>query len=264
VNKDLDFYPKVLTKFSAIYITMRFLCIVAFVLCIAGVLSQKPRNRSSDKNCEKSDFDRHSSNVFGQFGLPELSFPETRKELNTYCKKAKESTEFSKQYGTNCLKSTSQTLMSLATYNFDKVNKQYCAKNGKLKDAWVNWSKCGNKAKPTTEKCWDTMLVRMANTKKIKNSKSRIPTICCTYYQWIKCTRKALEDMGDGVCNREAVEGFTVHINKASVDSMNLICSRYEDNPQKCEAYFKEIPTGRPKKLDKMPLLYVFDVFDSL
>ncbi|CAG2117809.1 unnamed protein product [Medioppia subpectinata] len=243
---------------------MRVYFIVIFVAVLGLSLAQKRKNRSEEKNCKKDDFDRHSSNVFGQFGLDELSFPETRSQLSVYCKKAKESTEFAKQYGTNCLKSTSQTLMSLATYNFDKVNKAYCAKNGKLKDAWVNWAKCGNQAKPKTTKCWDTMLVTMANAKKIQNSKLRIPTVCCNYYRWIKCTSKALEDMGPSVCSKQAVEGYTAHINKASVDSMNLICSRYEDNPTKCDANFKEVSNTRPKRLDKMPLLYVFDLFDSL
>ncbi|CAG2180362.1 unnamed protein product, partial [Oppiella nova] len=188
---------------------VRYLCCILLCLEVCAVLAQNGKNKTLNKNCLQSEFDRHSSNVFGQFGLPELKFPESRSQLTTYCRKAKESTDFSKQYGTNCLKSTSQTLMSLATYNFDKVNKQYCAKNGKLKDAWVNWSKCGNKAKPNTEKCWDTMIVNMANTKNVKNIMLR------TYYTWIKCTRKALEDMGEKTCKPDAVDGYAVHINKA-------------------------------------------------
>ena len=76
------------------------------------------------------------------------------------------------------MKSTSQTLMSLASYNFEQVNKQYCAKNGKLKNEFIKWAKCGNKAKVNTEKCWDKMIVAMSITHKVKNSKSRIPLIC--------------------------------------------------------------------------------------
>jgi len=243
---------------------MHIICIILLLVTTGSVYSRRTgRTNDKDKNCNQTEFDRHSSNVFGQFGLSELQFPETRTELNRYCRKARESTDFAKQYGQNCLKGTSQTLMSLASYNFDKVNKQYCAKNGKLKEQWVTWSKCGNAAKDKTKKCWDIMVLTMANTKKVKNSKSRIPIVCCTYYEWIKCTRRAMEEIG-GTCTKEAIDGFHVHINKASVDSMNLICSRYEDNKQKCDTLAKEVSTVRPKRMHKMPLLYVFDIFDSL
>jgi len=237
---------------------------VMLILCSGIVLAQRKPKPTATKNCKKSDFDNHSSNVFGQFGLQELSFPETRAQLSTYCKKAKESTDFAKQYGQNCLKSTSQTLMSLASYNFEQVNKQYCAKNGKLKNDFIRWGKCGNKAKVNTEKCWDTMIVSMATTHKVKNTKDRIPVICCTYYAWIKCNKKAMQDMGESVCANDAIKGYEVHVNKASVDSMNLICSKYQDDPVKCANLKKELPNERPKRMDKMPLLYIFDIFDKL
>ena len=73
-----------------------------------------------------------------------------------------------------------------------------------------------------------------------------------------------MEEMGESVCAKGAVDGYEKHVNKASVDSMNLICSRYEDDPVKCASYKKELPKERPKRLDKMPLLYVFDIFDKL
>lgn len=69
------------------------------------------------------------------------------------------------------------------------------------------------------------------------------------------------------MCSKAAVAGYETHINKASVDAMNLICSKYEDDPVKCGNLQKDIPdlkANKPKRLDKMPLLYVFDVFDKL
>jgi len=68
--------------------------------------------------------------------------------------------------------------MSLAVYNFERTNKQYCAKNGKLKDQFINWAQCGNGGKVETKKCWDKMIITMANVRKVKHSKSKIPIIC--------------------------------------------------------------------------------------
>ncbi|XP_054166512.1 uncharacterized protein LOC128963984 [Oppia nitens] len=245
---------------------MKLYNILLLLFCmIVSVVGQRVKKQSKDdQNCNENDFDRHSSNVFGQFGLEELRLPESKNELKTYCRKAKESTDFAKKFGDNCLKGTSQTLMSLASYNFDKVNKDYCAKNGKKKDQWIEWAKCGNKAKPATIKCWDKMIITMANTKKVKNNKIRIPIICCSYYAWINCNRKAFEAMGSNVCSDDAINGIDVHTKKASVDSMNLICSRYQDDLTKCQSYEKEVSNTRPKRIHKTPLLYVFEVFDSL
>jgi len=232
-----------------------------FLISISIAFAQK---NSETKECKdlKKKFDEHISNVFGQFGVEGNRFPESRSKLTEYCKKSADSNTFAKNYGQKCLKDTSQTLMSLAVYNFERTNKQYCAKNGKLKDQFVSWSKCGNSARKDTVKCWDSMLQIMANARKVKNSKSRVPIICCNYYAWTKCTVKALRDNSN--CDKSAVDGYDQHISKSSVDAMNLICKRYEDNDQKCAQLYTQLPANKPKSLNKTPLLYVFDVFDSL
>jgi len=86
--------------------------------------------------------------------------------------------EFSKDYGDRCLTGTSQTLLNLQVYNVERINKPYCSKNGKKRDAFISWSKCGNEAKPESKKCWNTMINDMCNTRKVANTKSRIPITC--------------------------------------------------------------------------------------
>lgn len=39
-----------------------------------------------NKNCNKNLFDTHAANVFAQFGLDELRFPDDLNELTAYCK----------------------------------------------------------------------------------------------------------------------------------------------------------------------------------
>ena len=70
--------------------------------------------------------------------------------------------------------------------------------------------------------------------------------------------------MGPTVCPQIHVDGYISHINKASVDSMNLICSKYDNDDGKCEPYMKEAIMTKVKKPHKTPLLYVFEVFDKL
>jgi len=235
---------------------------IKFLILISLSYTFAQRNRN--KKCAKDEFDKNIANIFGQFGHEELKFPESRRQLNEYCKISKASNEYAKLYGQTCLTSTSQTLMSLFVYNFERTNKQYCAKNGKLKDEFVEWAKCGNNAKTKMLKCWDKMLLVMANTKKVKNSKSKIPIICCNYYEWTKCTIKEMKEMGSATCPQNSVDGYDQHIKKASVDAMNLICKRYEDNDEKCNSLYEQLPKTKPANLRKTPLLYIFDVFDSL
>jgi len=240
------------------------LIFVKFLVLMSVSIALAQRQNSQTKECKdmKNKLDDTVSNVFGQFGLESHRFPDTRAKLTQYCKKSSESNTFAKGYGEKCLTDTSQTLMSLAVYNFERTNKQYCGKNNKKRDEFISWAGCGNSAKKETIKCWDSMMVVMANAKKIKNSKSRIPAVCCNYYKWIKCTVKALKDTSS--CEQKDVDGFDQHIKKSSVDAMNLICKKYEDNDEKCKQYFEQLPRTVPKKLLKTPLLYVFEVFDTL
>jgi hypothetical protein len=138
---------------------------IKFVILFSLSYSSAQRN----KNCNDTEFDVRVGHVFGQFGHRNYKFPEKRDQLNTYCNRIKASNDFSKYYGENCLDGTSQTLLSLFVYNLERTNKPYCARNGKKKDDFVQWGSCGNKAKTLTSKCWDKMMLEMANTKKVKN-----------------------------------------------------------------------------------------------
>lgn len=143
------------------------LLFLKFIILLS--LSYSFAQKNKNKNCNATKFDESVAHVFGQFGNENYKFPETRPDLSTYCDQVKASNDFSRLYGQNCLKGTSQTLLSLSIYNFDRTNKAYCARNGKKKDDFVQWANCGNKAKPATAKCWETMMLEMANTKKVTN-----------------------------------------------------------------------------------------------
>ena len=69
------------------------LTLIVFVFCVSiySVLGQrKPKananTTNTDKNCNKELFDKHSANVFAQFGYDNLPFPESRSQLTSYCK----------------------------------------------------------------------------------------------------------------------------------------------------------------------------------
>ena len=65
-------------------------------------------------------------------------------------------------------------------------------------------------------------------------------------------------------CNDEAKAGYEHLIHKGTVDSMNLICNRYEDDDAKCGKLFDELPKKKPKKLRETPISYIFDIFESI
>ena len=98
--------------------------------------------------------------------------------------------------------------------------------------------------------------------RKVANNKSRIPIVCCKYYAWIKCNSNAWKKTAD--CDQESIDGYEQLIHKATVDSMNLICNRYEDDDAKCSKLFEEIPKKKAKDLRPTPITYIFDIFESL
>ncbi|KAI2805265.1 hypothetical protein BLOT_004259, partial [Blomia tropicalis] len=214
------------------------------------------------KNCSIDAFEASFARAYGHFGVDRLKLPESESKLNQYCKAVLQNKDFSKDYGERCLTGTSQTLLNLQVYNVERTNKPYCAKNGKKRAPFIRWAKCGNAAKPETKKCWTSMINDMANTRKVTNSKSRIPIVCCKYYKWIKCMKASWK--ATSVCDEEAREGYGNLIHKSTIDSMNLICNRYEDNDEKCNKLFEELPKKKNKNLRETPISYIFDVFESL
>nr|XP_027196351.1 uncharacterized protein LOC113790842 [Dermatophagoides pteronyssinus] len=234
--------------------------IFSLVLCAVSFVTDAQYTKA--KNCSVDVFDASFAKAYGHFGLDYLGLPETQAKLKEYCRNITNNKVLSKDFGERCLTGTSQTLLNLQVYNVDRVNKPYCAKNGKKREAFVRWSKCGNAAKPETKKCWDKMNEGMNLARKVANNKSRIPIVCCKYYAWIKCNSNAWKKTAD--CDQESIEGYEQLIHKATVDSMNLICNRYEDDDAKCSKLFEEIPKKKAKDLRPTPITYIFDIFESL
>lgn len=230
------------------------------VAILYGQLSNAQYTKAA--NCSVPAFDHSFARAYGHFGIDSLELPTTQAKLKQYCKEIAQNKVYSKDFGERCLTGTSQTLLNLQVYNVDRVNKPYCAKNGKKREAFVRWSKCGNAAKAETKKCWDAMNLGMNNARKVQNTKSRIPIVCCKYYAWIKCNSDAWKKTKD--CDAEAIEGYEHLIHKATVDSMNLICNRYEDDDAKCSKLYEELPKKKPKDMKETAITYIFDIFESL
>ena len=106
------------------------------------------------------------------------------------------------------------------------------------------------------------MINDMANARKATNVKSRIPIVCCQYYKWIKCMKRSWERTSS--CNTDSREGYANLIHKTTVDSMNLICNRYEDDEAKCKKFIDEAPKKKNKNLRPTPISYIFDIFESI
>ena len=88
---------------------------------------------TKSKNCSINNFDQSFARAYGHFGIDKLRLPTTATELKKYCKDISANKIYSKDFGERCLIGTSQTLLNLQVYNVDRVNKPYCAKNGKKK-----------------------------------------------------------------------------------------------------------------------------------
>lgn len=93
-------------------------------------------------NCSVDVFDNMFASAYGHFGIDSLPLPNSQSKLRQYCKAVADNKVFSKDFGERCLTGTSQTLLNLQVYNVDRVNKPYCAKNGKKKVSlfWFQFS----------------------------------------------------------------------------------------------------------------------------
>ena len=61
---------------------MNFIVILGLLLTLSTLSLAK----EDPKGCNKRNFDRKMSNVFGQFGPEEQLFPTNREELKEYCR----------------------------------------------------------------------------------------------------------------------------------------------------------------------------------
>lgn len=103
--------------------------IFSLVLCAVSFVTDAQYTKA--KNCSVDVFDASFAKAYGHFGLDYLGLPETQAKLKEYCRNIANNKVLSKDFGERCLTGTSQTLLNLQVYNVDRVNKPYCAKNGK-------------------------------------------------------------------------------------------------------------------------------------
>ena len=101
---------------------------IVALICAATVVNGQ---YTKAKNCSVDVFDDSFAKAYGHFGLEYLELPKTQAKLKEYCRDIANNKILSKDFGERCLTGTSQTLLNLQVYNVDRVNKPYCAKNGK-------------------------------------------------------------------------------------------------------------------------------------
>lgn len=121
--------------FSLIGFVFRIMFAPLLVTLLTAVLNAPNIHCQYTKadNCSVDVFDNKFAAAYGHFGIDSLPLPNSQSKLRQYCKAVADNKVFSKDFGERCLTGTSQTLLNLQVYNVDRVNKPYCAKNGKKK-----------------------------------------------------------------------------------------------------------------------------------
>ncbi|XP_054155173.1 uncharacterized protein LOC128953685 [Oppia nitens] len=200
--------------------------------------------------------------LIGQYGFSDHKWPEKEDEMQSWCKAIPKDGKAAKNYVKKCLHGMSGTIMSVTIYGAEKVARGYC-NNPQERDAYMSRGKCGNKAKPGTTKCWNNIINVMTNIKHLNVSSAKIPSFCCSFFEWRDCTLNEFNKMGAPVCSQQDIEGFSSHISRGSLDPLNMLCADYDDS-DKCDKIMDKIERKPTTTRFRTMFPALMEMFDTL
>jgi len=84
-------------------------------------------------------------------------------------------------------------------------------------------------------------------------------------FEWKTCTIDVYKSIGSPVCSESTIEGFDQYISRGSLDAINIFCSEYNDETDKCKEINNLLPKSRSNRSrNKTPFPAIMDIFDSL
>lgn len=145
-------------------------------------------------------------------------------------------------------------------FGVSKTNKAYC-RSAKRKNAFISFGSCANKV---NEK-WTTVIEK-ANREFhgaaiYENVKLRIPLACCIYHKYRQMVAHIMEEEN---CEEKAIAEADKVMDSYGRDGLNLLCSDYEPDSDKCEQIIDQVPYYNQTLNSKAFLLGIADIFNSL
>ncbi|CAG2172194.1 unnamed protein product [Oppiella nova] len=185
-------------------------------------------------------------------GRNSRKYPETSQQMQKHCKQTNALIRCAKDYTDSCAKGVQKQLANVMLFTAKTNQKSYCSKASKREEV-LSFASCGNAIRDPSSTCMDTFLVNLGKANAME-SKFKVPHACCAFHGLKSCIMRAARDKGSPDCVDKKMENYEKYINAMAGNTLNLMCTDYEEDSDKCSK-LPPLPTGA--KYSKAPTIMV-------
>ncbi|CAG2106572.1 unnamed protein product [Medioppia subpectinata] len=174
-------------------------------------------------------------------GRNSRKYPETSQQMSKHCKQTNSLIRCAKDYTDTCAKGVQKQLANVMLYTVKTNQKSYCSKSSKREEV-ISFAACGNAVRDETSTCMDNFLMNLGKANAVEQ-KYKVPHACCAFHKLKGCIMTAARDKGSPVCVEKKLENYEKYINAMAGNTLNLMCTDYEEDSDKCQK-LPPMPTG--------------------
>jgi len=152
-------------------------------------------------------------------------------ELDKQCGYLKEADTCLRNYTRRCTTPLQRELVTFITEGSTRLMKDYCTRGSQLRQHYLKHATCLNQATRGQKGCIKDLQAAFEVITSVEWDK-RVPSGCCAYRQFMKCTENLIESK----CGKEAVE-FTKILMRIALSRLpDIMCQGYGPNTSTCKS----------------------------
>ncbi|XP_054152527.1 uncharacterized protein LOC128951302 [Oppia nitens] len=185
-------------------------------------------------------------------GRNSRKYPESRPQMQKHCKQTLNLIKCAKDYTDKCAKGVQKQLANVMLFTVKSNQKTYCSKAVKREEV-IQFAACGNSIRDQSTTCMDNFMTSLGKAN-VMDQKFKIPQACCAFHTMKSCIIKAAQKKGSPSCEDKSMEAYDRYINAMAGNTLNLMCTDYEEDSDKCTK-LPPLPAGA--KFEKAPTIMV-------
>ncbi|KAH9394153.1 hypothetical protein TYRP_021287 [Tyrophagus putrescentiae] len=241
---------------------MTYYMAMAFYFIITVLTTTNSRTSLAEAakpaGCDTSSFEKCLDRLI-MFGDESFVYPTNLKEMNKRCREVKDLSGCTNKYVDSCLKGETKNSVKIIMYGVLKSARQFCSTAAR-KSSFFTFGACVNRHRAEQLKAVRAINRQWHGIKLFPDAKMRLPMICCTYSVFKRGMLEPLEKR----CTEKEVTNFERLIDSYASEGLNLLCSDYTEDSDRCAPLLKKIPKWTKAIKTKVIFLTIVDVLDSL
>jgi len=231
-----------------------FILLLSFSLSVVLGARKNSDNKNPSIKCDGET--RKKANVCAEklwfVGKGSRHYPENMQQLQKFCKQTTGLIKCVKDYTDVCGKGIQKQLANVMLYTVKMNQKSYCTKPSK-KDEVISLSSCGNAIREQSNVCMENFLTGLGKANSVE-AKHKVPQACCAFHELKSCIMKSGRTKGSPSCGDKELENLERYINAMAGNTLNLMCSEYDEESDKCTQL---PPLPKDVKFSKPPSIIV-------